>query len=62
MWGVSHPGVTALSTAATQPPHLQAIVPIHASSTWWRGVVGLGGTRSGFWMRADWGRAWRPTT
>ena len=55
MWGVSYPGVTALSTAATQPPHLQAIVPIHATSDLCRGVVSLGGTNSGFWMRADWG-------
>ena len=31
MWGVSYPGVTALSTAATAPPHLKAIVPIHAT-------------------------------
>lgn len=55
MWGVSYAGITALSTAATQPAHLRAIVPIHASSDLHRGVVSLGGTRSGFWMRADWG-------
>jgi putative CocE/NonD family hydrolase len=55
MWGVSYPGVTALSAAATNPPHLKAIVPIHATSDLYRGVVSLGGTRSGFWMRADWG-------
>lgn len=55
MWGVSYPGITALSTAATRPPHLKAIVPIHATSDLYRGVVGLGGCSSGFWMRADWG-------
>ena len=55
MWGVSYPGITALSTAATRPPHLKAIVPIHATADLHRGVVSLGGTRSGFWMRADWG-------
>lgn len=55
MWGVSYPGITALSTAATHPPHLKAIVPIHATSDLHRGVAALGGTRSGFWMRADWG-------
>ena len=55
MWGVSYPGITALATAATRPPHLKAIVPIHASADLYRGVVGLGGTASGFWMRADWG-------
>ena len=55
MWGVSYPGVTALATAAINPPHLRAIVPIHASSDLYRGVVSLGGTGCGFWMRADWG-------
>ena len=55
MWGVSYPGITSLSTAATRPPHLKAIVPIHATSDLHRGVVSLGGTSSGFWMRADWG-------
>jgi predicted acyl esterase len=55
MWGVSYPGITALATAATRPPHLKAIVPIHATSDLHRGVVSLGGTKPGFWMRADWG-------
>jgi predicted acyl esterase len=55
MWGVSYPGITSLATAATRPPHLKAIVPIHATSDLHRGVVSLGGTGSGFWMRADWG-------
>ena len=54
MWGVSYPGVTALATAATNPPHLKAIAPIHASADLYRGVVALGGTGCGFWMRADW--------
>jgi putative CocE/NonD family hydrolase len=56
MWGVSYPGITALATAATRPPQLKAIVPIHATSDLHRGAVALGGTRSGFWMRADWGQ------
>jgi len=55
MWGVSYPGITALSTAATRPPHLKAIVPIHATSDLHRGVVSPGGCSTGFWMRADWG-------
>ncbi|MGN6360189.1 MAG: CocE/NonD family hydrolase [Thermomicrobiales bacterium] len=55
MWGVSYPGITALATAATRPPHLKAIVPIHATSDLYRGVVALGGCTTGFWMRADWG-------
>ena len=53
MWGVSYPRITSLSTAAPRPPHLKAIVPIHATSDLHRGVVSLGGTGSGFWMRAD---------
>ena len=55
MWGVSYPGITSLSTAATRPPHLKAIVPIHATSDLHRGVVAPGGCSTGFWMRADWG-------
>ncbi len=55
MWGVSYPGITAIATAATQPPHLKAIVPIHATSDLHRGVVALGGCATGFWMHADWG-------
>lgn len=55
MWGVSYPGITAIATAATRPPHLKAIVPIHATADLHRGVVALGGCSTGFWMRADWG-------
>jgi putative CocE/NonD family hydrolase len=55
MWGVSYGGITSLSVAATQPPHLAAIVPIHATADLFRGVVGLGNCRGGFWMQADWG-------
>ena len=55
MWGVSYPGITAIATAATRPPHLKAIAPIHATSDIYRGAVGLGGCGVGFWMRGDWG-------
>jgi hypothetical protein len=55
MWGVSYPGITSLATAATRPPHLKAIAPIHATSDLYRGVVAPGGCAGGFWMRADWG-------
>ncbi len=55
MWGVSYPGITSLATAATRPPHLKAIVPIHATSDLYRGVIAPGGCSGGFWMRADWG-------
>jgi predicted acyl esterase len=55
MWGVSYGGITSLSTAATRPPHLKAIVPVHATSDLYRGVIAPGGCGGGFWMRADWG-------
>lgn len=55
MWGVSYPGITSLATAATRPPHLKAIVPIHATADIYRGVIAPGGCNGGFWMRADWG-------
>ena len=31
VWGYSYGGITALSIASTQPPHLRAIIPIHAT-------------------------------
>ncbi|HET8630996.1 MAG TPA: CocE/NonD family hydrolase [Thermomicrobiales bacterium] len=31
VWGVSNGGNTAISIAATRPPHLRAIIPIHGS-------------------------------
>src|SRR6266498_4127090 len=31
MFGMSYGGITALSTAALAPPHLRAIVPVHAT-------------------------------
>ena len=55
MWGVSYGGITALSVAATRPPHLKAIVPIHASADLYHDVVAPGGCRGGFWLGADWG-------
>ena len=32
MWGSSYGGITALKTAAERPPHLRAIVPVHATT------------------------------
>ena len=55
MWGVSYGGITALAVAATRPPHLKAIVPIHASADLYHDVVAPGGCRGGFWLGADWG-------
>ena len=55
MWGVSYGGITSLSVAATRPPHLRAIVPIHAASDMYHDFLTLGGGRGGFWSQADWG-------
>lgn len=55
MWGVSYGGITALAVAATRPPHLRAIVPIHASADLYHDVVAPNGCRGGFWLGADWG-------
>jgi putative CocE/NonD family hydrolase len=55
MWGVSYPGITSLSTAATQPKSLAAIVPIHATADIRRGFLQIHGCRTGFWCDADWG-------
>lgn len=55
MWGVSYPGITSLSVAATRPPSLAAIVPIHATADIRRGFLQIHGCRTGFWCDADWG-------
>lgn len=54
MWGVSYPGITSLSVAATRPKSLAAIVPIHATSDI-RCFFQLHDARTGFWCDADWG-------
>jgi predicted acyl esterase len=55
MWGSSYGGITALKAAAERPPHLRAIVPVHASADLSQDFVQLGGCRSGFWVNGDWG-------
>jgi uncharacterized protein len=55
MWGVSYGGITALAVAATRPPHLRAIAPIHAGADIYRDFVAPGRCRGGFWSHADWG-------
>ena len=55
MWGVSYGGITALAVAATRPPHLRAIIPIHAGADLYHDVIAPGGCRGGFWLQADWG-------
>ena len=53
MWGVSYGGITALSVAATRPPHLRAIVPIHAGADIYHDFAAPGGCRGGFWNQTD---------
>lgn len=55
MWGTSYGGITALKTAAERPPHLRAIVPIHATTDNYLDFLLLGGCRNGFWPNGDWG-------
>jgi putative CocE/NonD family hydrolase len=55
MWGVSYGGITALKTASQRPPHLRAIVPIHATADNFLDFLLLGGCRGGFWSNGDWG-------
>ncbi len=55
MWGTSYGGITALKTAAQEPPHLKAIVPIHATTDNYLDFLLLGGCRNGFWPNGDWG-------
>jgi putative CocE/NonD family hydrolase len=55
MWGVSYGGITALKAAAERPPHLKAIVPIHACADIRAGFLTLGGCPNGFWANGDWG-------
>lgn len=55
MWGVSYGGITALAVAATRPPHLRAIVSVHACADIYHDFLAPGGCRGGFWSQADWG-------
>jgi predicted acyl esterase len=55
LWGASYGGATTLSVAATNPPHLRAIVPIHGSADEYDGFLRPHGWRPGFWTEADWG-------
>jgi predicted acyl esterase len=44
-----------LKAAAERPPHLRAIVPIHATADNYNDFLLLGGCPGGFWANADWG-------
>lgn len=55
MWGTSYAGITSLKTASERPPHLKAIVPIHATTNNFLDFILVGGCRNGFWPNGDWG-------
>jgi uncharacterized protein len=55
MWGISYGGDTALSVAATQPPSLKAIIPIHATEDEFTGTLYPRGCRGGLAPENDWG-------
>ena len=55
LWGISYGGATTLSVAATNPPHLRAIVPIHGSADEYDGFFRPHCCRPGFWTEAEWG-------
>ena len=55
MWGTSYGGITALSVASTRPPHLRAIVPVHACADIYEDFLRPGGCRGGSWSDGDWG-------
>ena len=54
MWGVSYGGITSLGTAAARPPHLKAIVPIHAATNMYWDYLFSHGCRVGFSPDVHW--------
>jgi putative CocE/NonD family hydrolase len=54
-WGVSYGGITAMAIAETQPPHLRAIVPIHAPDDNHEAMIVHHGARLMFWPDPHWG-------
>jgi len=55
VWGISYGGITALSIASTQPPHLKAIIPIHATFDNYEWLLRTHGCRGLLLADADWG-------
>ena len=55
IWGYSYGGITALSIASTQPPHLRAIVPIHATYDNYEWLLRTHGCRGLLLADVDWG-------
>mgnify|MGYP001953598474 CR=1 FL=1 len=55
MWGLSYSGITALSTAGLNPPHLKAIVAIHAATDLFDDYLAAHGCRTAFSPDVHWG-------
>ncbi|MDA1216636.1 MAG: CocE/NonD family hydrolase [Chloroflexi bacterium] len=55
VWGISYGGITSLSIASTQPPHLKAIIPIHATYDNYEWLLRTHGCRGLLLADTDWG-------
>ena len=55
MWGLSYGGITAIATATTHPPHLKAIVPVHATDDNWNAMFVHRGSRLMLLADPHWG-------
>lgn len=55
VWGISYGGITSLSIASTQPPHLRAIIPIHATYDNYEWLHRTHGSRGLLLGDVDWG-------
>jgi putative CocE/NonD family hydrolase len=55
VWGVSYGGITAMAIAETRPPHLRAIVPVHAPDDNYEAMIVHHGARLMFWPDPHWG-------
>ncbi len=55
MWGLSYGGITAIAAATTRPPHLKAIVPVHATDDNWSAMFVHRGSRLMLLADPHWG-------
>lgn len=55
IWGISYGGITALSIASAQPPHLRAIIPIDATFDNYEWLLRTHGCRGLLLADVDWG-------
>jgi predicted acyl esterase len=55
IWGASYGGITAMAIAETAPPHLRAIVPVHAPFDNHDSMIVHNDARLMFWPDPHWG-------